>query len=125
MADEKKTLGELVASLQAEFGEHHYGRIDMHIDDRLKQSAIKRASSGLAEIAGFTVLRTEDLDGFKFFLKIPEDAAKQGSTPAPAETWLLLRASGTEPLLRVYCESSSGENVTRILKAAEQFVLQG
>lgn len=125
MADEKKTLGELVASLQQEFGEHHYGRIDMHIDDRLKQSAIQRASSGLNEIAGFKVLRTEDLDGFKFFLEIPEDAAKQNSTPAPAETWLLLRASGTEPLLRVYCESSSPENVQRILRAAEQFVLAG
>ncbi|MFN2974974.1 phosphoglucomutase/phosphomannomutase family protein [Terriglobus aquaticus] len=125
MADEKKTLGELVASLQAEFGEHHYGRIDMHIDDRLKQSAIQRASSGVSDFAGFRVLRTENLDGFKFFLEIPEDAARQGSTPAPAETWLLLRASGTEPLLRVYCESSSPENVTRILKAAETFVLQG
>ena len=125
MADEKKTLGELVASLQQEFGEHHYGRIDMHIDERLKQSAIARAASGLDQIAGFKVLRTEDLDGFKFFLGIPEDEARQGSTPPPAETWLLLRASGTEPLLRVYCESSSPANVAAILKAAEQFVLQG
>ncbi len=125
MADEKKTLGELVAALQAEFGEHHYGRIDMHIDDRLKQSAIARASSGLKDFAGYKVLRTEDLDGFKFFLEIPSDAAKQDQTPLPAETWLLLRASGTEPLLRVYCESSSPENVAKILKAAEQFVLAG
>lgn len=124
MADEKKTLGELVASLQKEFGEHHYGRIDMHISDAQKQSAIQRASNGVQQIAGFKVLRAEDLDGYKFFLEIPEDAAKQGSDPAPAETWLLLRASGTEPLLRVYCESSSPESVDRILKAAEKFVLQ-
>ena len=33
MADERKTLGELVAALQEEFGEHQYGRIDMHIDE--------------------------------------------------------------------------------------------
>ena len=129
MADEKKTLGELVSALQAEYGEHHYGRIDMHIDDRLKQSAIRRASSGVSEIAGFRVLRTENLDGFKFFLDIPENTSKHGNVqsaaPAPAETWLLLRASGTEPLLRVYCESSSQRIVDRILKAAEQFVLQG
>ncbi len=59
MAEEKKTLGELVAMLQAEFGEHQYGRIDMHIDDRLKQSAIGRGSSGLTEIAGYKILRTE------------------------------------------------------------------
>ena len=43
MADEKKTLGELVAALQAEYGEHQYGRIDMHIDETLKQGAIQRA----------------------------------------------------------------------------------
>ncbi len=125
MADEKKTLGELVASLQAEYGAHFYGRIDMHIDDRLKKSAIARAGGKLEEIAGFAILRKEDLDGIKFFLSIPEDAARAGEQPAPAETWLLLRASGTEPLLRVYCESSSQENVDRILKAAEAFVLAG
>ena len=121
MADEKKTLGQLVAALQAEFGEHQYGRIDMHISDDLKRSAIARAGSGLKEFAGMRVLRTQDLDGFKFFLENPEDEDKANA----AETWLLLRASGTEPLLRVYCESSSTAAVKRVLNAAEEFVLQG
>ncbi len=121
MAEEKQTLAELVASLQAEFGEHQYGRIDMHIDDRLKTSAIARAGSGLREIAGYKVLRTEDMDGIKFYLENPDAA----SLPNAAETWLLLRASGTEPLLRVYCESTSQDAVQRILKAAEHFVLEG
>ena len=49
MADEKKTLGELVAALQEEFGEHQYGRVDMHIDEALKQSAIARAKAGVGE----------------------------------------------------------------------------
>jgi phosphomannomutase len=44
MADEGKTLGELVAALQQQYGEHQYGRVDMHISDDLKQSAIARAS---------------------------------------------------------------------------------
>ena len=121
MADEKQTLAELVASLQAEFGEHQYGRTDMHINDTLKHSAIARASSGLSHIAGYKVLRTEDMDGIKFYLDNPEAAG----VPNAAETWLLLRASGTEPLLRVYCESTSQDAVRRILKAAEQFVLEG
>jgi phosphomannomutase len=121
MADAGKTLGELVAMLQAEFGEHQYGRIDMHIDDRLKQSAIKRAASGLTEIAGYKVLKMEDMDGIKFYLENPEAAGLKNA----AETWLLLRASGTEPLLRVYCESTSQAAVTTILKAAEQFVMEG
>ncbi len=125
MADEKKTLGELVAQVQAEFGAHFYGRIDMHIDDRLKASAIARAKGSIQEIGGFAIMRTETLDGIKFFLDIPENVARITETPMPAETWLLLRASGTEPLLRVYCESSSQEIVTTLLKAAEAFVLTG
>ena len=53
------------------------------------------------------VLRVETLDGIKFFLENPACAQK----PNAAETWLLLRASGTEPLLRVYCESCCAESV--------------
>jgi len=121
MTDERKTLGELVASLQAEFGEHQYGRIDMHITEALKQGAIARARAGLAEIAGLRVLRQETMDGIKFYLENPACAGKANA----AETWLLLRASGTEPLLRVYCESCSTPEVERILQAAEQFVLAG
>ena len=121
MADEHKTLGELVAALQEEYGEHQYGRIDMHISDELKQSAIRRAKAGVSEIAGLKVLRVETLDGIKFFLENPACANK----PNAAETWLLLRASGTEPLLRVYCESCSTESVQQVLEAARAFVLQG
>ena len=123
MADEKKTLGELVAALQTEFGEHQYGRIDMHISEELKQSAIRRASETRVgdEFAGLKVLKVETLDGIKFFL---ENKACAGR-PNAAETWLLLRASGTEPLLRVYCESCSVASVAEVLKLAEKFVLAG
>ena len=121
MADEKKTLGQLVAALQEEFGEHQYGRVDMHIDEAVKQSAIARAKAGVPEFAGMKVLRVETLDGIKFFLDNKDCATK----PHAAETWLLLRASGTEPLLRVYCESCSVESVARVLEAAQTFVLQG
>jgi len=124
MADEKKTLGELVAALQEEYGEHQYGRIDMRIDDALKVSAIRRAKQlkpGVDDIAGLKVLRTEDMDGIKFYLENPACAGKKNA----AETWLLLRASGTEPLLRVYCESCSQESVQQVLEAAKAFVMQG
>jgi phosphomannomutase len=121
MADEKKTLGELVAALQAEYGEHQYGRVDMHINDALKESAISRAKAGVSDIAGLKVLKMETLDGIKFFLENPACAG----LPNAAETWLLLRASGTEPLLRVYCESCSQESVSTVLKAAQAFVMAG
>jgi alpha-D-glucose phosphate-specific phosphoglucomutase len=124
MADEKKTLGQLVAALQEEFGEHHYGRVDMHIAEELKQSAIKRAkeiAAGSVAFAGMKVLRVETLDGIKFFLENPACASKKNA----AETWLLLRASGTEPLLRVYSESCDPESVKTILAAAQAFVRGG
>jgi phosphomannomutase len=123
MADEKKTLGELVAALQAEYGEHQYNRVDMHIDEELKQSAIARAKAIKAgdDFAGLKVLKVETLDGIKFFL---ENKACAGKANA-AETWLLLRASGTEPLLRVYCESCSVDGVNGVLKAAQEFVMKG
>jgi phosphomannomutase len=121
MADEKKTLGQLVQALQDEFGEHQYGRVDMHINEELKQSAIARAKAGVADFAGMKVVKVETLDGIKFFLENSDCAGKVNA----AETWLLLRASGTEPLLRVYCESCSQESVGRVLEAAQAFVLHG
>jgi phosphomannomutase len=123
MADEKKTLGELVAALQKEFGEHQYGRVDMHIEEGVKQGAIARAGKIAAGgmFAGMKVLRVETMDGIKFFLDNPECKGKVNA----AETWLLLRASGTEPLLRVYCESCSVLSVAAILEGAKGFVLEG
>jgi phosphomannomutase len=123
MAEEGKTLGELVAALQAEYGEHQYGRIDLHIPDDVKNGAIARAKAlkpGDTVFAGMPVLRTETLDGVKFYLDNPEAKTK----PNAAETWLLLRASGTEPLMRIYCESCSKEAVAKLLESARAFALQ-
>lgn len=123
MAEEGRTLAELVQDLQEKYGEHYYARLDMHIPNELKDSAIARARNGVPELGGFKVLRVETLDGVKFFL----DAAKgkPGTAAPPAESWLLMRASGTEPLLRVYSEAGSPETVQHLLKSAETFVYEG
>ena len=123
MAEEKKTLGQLVADLQAEYGEHQYGRIDLHIPDDVKNGAIARAralKTGETPFAGMPILRQENLDGVKFYLDSPEAATK----PNAAETWILLRASGTEPLMRIYTESCSKEAVTKLLESARIFALR-
>jgi phosphomannomutase len=124
MAQEGKTLGQLVADLQAEYGEHQYGRIDLHIADDVKSAAIARARAlptGDATFAGMPILRQENLDGVKFYLDNPEAKTK----PNAAETWLLLRASGTEPLMRIYTESCSKESVAKLLESARAFALGG
>ncbi|MGA9060425.1 MAG: phosphoglucomutase/phosphomannomutase family protein, partial [Terracidiphilus sp.] len=124
MAQEKKTLGQLVADLQAEYGEHQYGRIDLTLSDEAKSRVIARAQAlkpGDPVFAGMAIHSQENLDGVKFYLDNPEAATK----PKAAETWLLLRASGTEPLLRIYTESCSKESVTKLLKSARKFALSG
>jgi phosphomannomutase len=116
MAEEGKPLGQLVADLQREYGPHYYGRRDLHIADDIKQSAIQRARSERTKrLGGYNVIRKEGLDGIKFFL----DASTNGNGAQP---WVLFRASGTEPLLRVYSEAASPELVNEILASAETFV---
>jgi len=124
MAEEGKTLGQLVADLQTEYGEHQYGRIDLHIGDEIKNRAIARArvlEIGDKVFAGMPIVRVDMLDGVKFYLDNPEAEGRQNA----AETWLLLRASGTEPLMRIYSESCSKESVARLLQAARAFALGG
>jgi phosphomannomutase len=116
MAEEGKPLGQLVADLQREFGPHYYGRRDLHIPDAIKQNAIQRASAeSTKSLDRYHVIKKENLDGIKFFL----DAPTNGNG---AEAWILFRASGTEPLLRLYAEAASPELVNEILTAAESFV---
>ena len=122
MAEEGKTLGQLVADLQGEYGEHQYGRIDLHIPDEIKNSAIARARAlqpGNPVFAGMPILRQETLDGVKFYLDNPEAKTK----PNAAETWILLRASGTEPLMRIYTESCFKEAVEKLLDSACAFAM--
>jgi phosphomannomutase len=122
MAEEGKTLGQLVADLQAEYGEHHYGRIDLHIPDDIKNAAIARAralNAGDPAFGSIAIVRRETLDGVKFYLDMPEAQGK----PNAAETWILFRASGTEPLMRIYTESVSPEAVNRLLESGRTFAL--
>ncbi len=123
MAEEGKTLGQLVADLQAEYGKHQYGRIDLALPEETKIGAVARARAlkpGDAVFAGMPILSVVTLDGVKFYLDNPEAKTK----PNAAETWLLLRASGTEPLLRIYSESCSKESVAKLLESARRFALE-
>jgi phosphomannomutase len=102
MAWHGKHLGELVAMLHREFGEHHYGRVDLELRAGQKEKAIARFSDGnLTRLLDWPVTKREDLDGIKIYL---------GDIG-----WVMLRASGTERMLRVYSETSKPETTKRVL----------
>ena len=102
MAWHRKSLGELVAQLHAEFGEHHYGRVDLELKPGQKERAIAHfADAKMARLLDWPIARREDLDGIKLYLG--------------AIGWVMLRASGTEPMLRVYSETTSPAATRRIL----------
>jgi len=119
MAEQGKPLGQLVADLQREFGNHYYGRLDLHIPEEMKQNAIQRArADGTQSLGRYKVLKKEHLDGVKFFLDAPTNGKG-------AEAWALFRASGTEPLLRLYVEASSPDLVKELLTTGDGFVRNG
>jgi phosphomannomutase len=102
MAWHGQRLEELVAMLEAEFGRHHYGRVDLELRAGQKELALELFASGkVTRILEWPVVRQEDLDGVKVFL---------GDIG-----WLLVRGSGTEPMLRVYSETNSPETTRRVL----------
>jgi phosphomannomutase len=102
MAWHKKSLGELVALLHEEFGEHHYGRVDLELKPGQKERAIEHFSGAkVTKLLEWGVARRENLDGIKLYL---DDLG-----------WVMLRASGTEPMLRVYSETRSPAMTRKIL----------
>jgi phosphomannomutase len=103
MAWHGKRLGELVATLHREYGEHHYGRVDLTLVDGQKEKALEYFSAPkLKNFLDWPVVRREDLDGVKIYL---------GDIG-----WAMVRASGTEPMLRVYSETTRPETTQRVLE---------
>ena len=112
MAQKKKTLGELVEELSQEFGPHFYGRIDLEVKLARAQQLVKQVAQGkFKKIAGLKVTAVEDLDGAK--MRFGDSA------------WLLVRASGTENLLRLYSEAPSREQVKTLLEEMKRIATRG
>jgi len=116
MHQTKKKPSQLIAELMDMVGPSFYLRRDLHLEPATypqKKIAIMQrlASEAPAELAGHTVAKIVQLDtgdGVKFFL---EDGS-----------WLLIRLSGTEPLVRVYTETRSQDEVKPMLDAGEGMV---
>ncbi len=107
MAMSGKSLKELLDETMDEIGYFFYRRIDLQIEQRAKERLIEKLKSGgITEIAGTAVETTNFSDGFKFIFN--------------GGSWLLIRPSGTEPVLRLYSEASSLADVEKFLAAGRE-----
>jgi phosphomannomutase len=106
LARSGKTMSQLVQDLYARVGQHFYDRIDVHIAPDQRLDAIARVAAARPDtLGGRRVLSHDSIDGFRFEL--------DGG-------WLLVRPSGTEPLLRIYTEMTDPSWVKPVLEAGRE-----
>jgi phosphomannomutase len=98
----KKTPSELLQLLFSKIGAHYYDRVDNRFKGDRTEKQNRILSANPEHIAGLKVTGLNSEDGYKFIL---EDGG-----------WMLIRFSGTEPLIRVYCETTHADKVQEILK---------
>jgi phosphomannomutase len=102
-----KAPSALLADLFKKVGPHYFNRVDTHIaDDVKKEMAAGLAKQSPEKVGARKVIKLDKRDGFRFNL---EDGS-----------WLLIRFSGTEPLVRVYAESSHPDEVQKLLELGQQ-----
>jgi len=101
-----KTPSQLLDYLFSKVGTHYYNRRDFHFAEKRRAEIIKHVQNKPSSIDGQAVVKFDTADGFRFTLA--------------DNSWLLVRFSGTEPLLRIYAESHSHEQVEKMLDFGQQ-----
>jgi len=110
MAKSGKSLTDLIDEVYEIVGSFAFERIDLHIDNVTKLRIIEDCKAGkFNQFGKYKVDRVDTTDGFKFFFD--------------EDTWLMIRPSGTEPVLRTYAEASTQEKVFDILADAKATIL--
>lgn len=110
MAKSGKSLEELIQEVYEITGSFQYNRADLHLTEEQKLRILDTCEAGkITEIGNKKVVRTETIDGYKYHFEGGE--------------WLMIRASGTEPVVRVYAEAANAEELDTFLSAAVNDVL--
>ncbi len=110
MVKSGKSIGELIQEIYDIVGSFAVERYDLHVTEEKKQDIISKCgSSAYKQFGNYQVEKVEDLDGYKFHLG-------QGR-------WVMIRPSGTEPVLRVYAEAANSADSFAILDATKAAVL--
>jgi len=111
MAKSGKSLDELIDEVYEIVGEFKFERNDLHITEELKQKIIANCKAdNYKSFGNYEVKEIKTIDGFKYFF---DD-----------NRWMMIRPSGTEPVLRTYAEAPTLEEVRIILKATEEAICQ-
>jgi alpha-D-glucose phosphate-specific phosphoglucomutase len=104
-----KTPSQLLDYLYSKVGPHYYDRRDFNISAAKRQTILNRLTSSSPDtVAGLKVTKVDTTEGFRFFL---------GN-----ESWLLIRFSGTEPLVRIYSEAESLERARKLLDEGKKLI---
>jgi len=107
MAKSGKSLDNLIEEVYDLVGEFKYWRDDLHLTDDQKRDIIKNCENGIYKSFGnYKVKNVNRTDGYKFIISNDE--------------WLMIRPSGTEPVLRCYAEGKTLDNAKSILRACKQ-----
>ena len=110
MAKTGKTMKQIIQEVYEVVGAFSFDRLDLHLDEKLKQQIVQNCKDNKYTSFGkYTVQRVENIDGYKYHFSENE--------------WIMIRASGTEPLLRVYGEAPTKEAVTELLSTARKALL--
>ena len=109
MAKTGKSLDDLIEEIYGLVGSFAVERYDLQVENNLKNKIIENCKQRIYKSFGeYEVTEMEDTDGFKYHLN--------------KDSWVMFRASGTEPVLRIYAQSSDSEKCFSILEAAKSTV---
>ncbi|MBN1793716.1 MAG: phosphoglucomutase/phosphomannomutase family protein [Candidatus Omnitrophica bacterium] len=107
MAIRKKPIHELIGEMERRFGKFRYDRVDVHYPNEKKPILMQKLKNDPPKkLLGVTIKEVRTSDGVKY---IADDLS-----------WLLLRLSGTEPILRIYAESGSVNRTKKLLQFGQQ-----
>jgi phosphomannomutase len=105
-----KSLTELIEEIYSLVGTFAFERYDLHLTEELKQTIIQKCENrAFTQFDSYKVIKTEDIDGFKFHFD--------------ENSWVMIRPSGTEPVLRVYSEAPTSADAFAILDATKSTLL--
>ena len=103
LATERKSVNQILKNLEKQFGPHRYARLDAHFPLEKRGALMEFCKTNPpAKLVGSPLVAVKNYDGVKF---ISDDGS-----------WLMLRGSGTEPILRIYAESKTDAAAQKLIK---------